>query len=117
MKKLAIATMVALSTLTVHASPTSDTLDEIDAPPKINLEVLLTSFGVVDYYQSNCAGLTPRGQAITHSLLMRSDLYLLTATKLMNTKAFRNGFTAASKFRCNDLREELFDAGAAQMFR
>jgi hypothetical protein len=121
MKKLALATVVALSTFTVQADMTNDMsfLDKLE-PHNVSvseLNTVLTAFGVVDYYQSNCAGLTPHGKKVTKNALYKTDLYMLEATELMNTKAFKQGFIASSKFSCNRLRDELSDAGARRMFR
>ncbi len=114
MKQLILATLLT-STVFANSIPANSTM--VDVPSKFNLEVLLTAFGVVDYYQSNCEGLTPRGQAITMDVLVRSDLYLLTADELTGTKAFKNGYKTASKFSCNQLRTEVHNAGAVRMFR
>ena len=115
MKQLILATALLTSTVFANSVHLNSTID--DAPSKFNLEVLLTAFGVVDYYQSNCEGLTPRGQAMTMDVLVRSDLYLLTADELTGTKAFKNGYKTASKFSCNKLRTEVHNAGAVRMFR
>jgi len=121
MKQLALAlATVALSTLT-YAS-TSDDMSFIDKlePHNVSLSELntvLIAFGVVDYYQNNCAGLTPYGKKLTKNALYKTDLYMLEATELMNTRAFKQGFIASSKFSCNQLRDELSDAGASAMFR
>ena len=79
--------------------------------------ILLSAYGVIDYYQNNCAGLTRRGKQLTMKSLYKSDLYLLKASELTNTKAFKDGYTQASKFACNDLRWELFNIGARELFR
>lgn len=118
MKQVVLATLVALTT-TVQADAIDDIglLDELRAQSNVSLEIPLTAFGVIDYYQHNCAGLTPHGKKTTLSALYSTDLHLLTASELTNTKAFRNGFRTASKFGCNDLRYALHDIGARDMFR
>ena len=121
MKQLALATAVVLTTLTTQAN-TSDDMSFIDKlePHNVSLSELntvLIAFGVVDYYQNNCAGLTPYGKKLTKNALYKTDLYMLEATELMNTRAFKQGFITSSKFSCNQLRDELSDAGAGAMFR
>jgi len=119
MKKFLLATVVALST-TVQADTHSfdiSLLDELEPNYTIDRNVLLTAYGVIDYYQNNCAGLTDYGKKLTMQSLYKSDLHLLEATELMNTKAFKKGFVVASSSRCNDLRDEMFKIGSRRVFR
>ena len=114
MKKL-VATLATVVSLTAHAD--SHMFNELSSRTTTDLNVVLNAFGVVDYYSHNCAGLTPYGQETTMKVLHDTDLRLLEASELTNTKAFRNGFTTASKLKCNDLRNELFKVGARRLFR
>ena len=114
MKKL-VATLATVVSLTAHAD--SHMFNELSSRTPTDLNVVLNAFGVVDYYSHNCAGLTPYGQETTMKVLHDTDLRLLEASELMNTLAFRNGYTTASRFSCNDLRDELFSVGARRLFR
>ena len=117
MKGLFLAFGLALTT-TVYASPHSFSVaDEVIESNKVNRNILLTAYGVIDYYRINCAGLTDRGKKLTLKTLYESDLYLLKDSELTNTEAFKFGYKQASKLTCNNLRRELFKAGARSLFR
>jgi poly-beta-hydroxyalkanoate depolymerase len=108
MKKL-VATVVALTTLTVNAVTINELMN--------NKKVALTAFGVADYYTYNCAGLTHGGQKAMMQALYSNDLHLLTAVELMNTEEFRAGFEFSARYTCNDLRSVITDAGAGALIR
>lgn len=123
MKRLFLTLMLAITTLQTHAKSTHsfnvlhDTGEITLNAKALDKNILLTAYGVIDYYQRNCAGLTRYGKQLTMETLFKSDLYLLKGSELTNTKAFKDGYTHASKFACDDLRWELFNIGARELFR
>lgn len=121
MKGLFLTILLAVTTISqannTHDFPAVGGVEAKSFDVTTSRNILLSAYGVIDYYQNNCAGLTRRGKQLTMKSLYKSDLYLLEESELTNTKAFKDGYTQASKFACNDLRWELFNIGARELFR
>ena len=111
MRKLVttVATVVALTTLTVNAVTINELMN--------NKQTALMALGVADYYTYNCAGLTHSGQKVMRQALYSNNLHLLTTVELMNTREFREGFEFSASYTCNKLRSVITDAGAGALIR
>lgn len=108
MKKLVLATMVALSTAT-HAISIEEVMN--------NRSLALTTLGVVDYYNQNCFGLTSRGQRLVRNVYKRHAFNRMHPMALIDTKEYQNGNTVSKEYGCFKLRNELRKAGAGKLFK
>ena len=109
MKRLALATMVALTT-TTHAITIEDVMNQ----PKL----ALTALGVVDYYDNNCHGLTSRGNSLLNKVVRKHGFDKANVVELTNSTEYKHGYEVSAGFgSCNKLRRALTDAGAGALFR
>lgn len=108
MKKI-VATLITLTALTANAITTSDLMTKRD--------LALTAFGVAEYYENTCAGLTSRGQRLISDAYYTHEFNKLSTAEFKNTKEFKYGYNIASKYTCTNLRRELTNAGAGALVR
>ncbi len=111
MKKVVLATVFALTTVTATHAITAEQVMN-------NRNLALTALGVADFYKHNCMGLTHRGDQLVKAVFNRYSFHRVDIVELMNTKEFRNGYNASAVYRsCNKLRSALTDAGVGPLIR